>query len=53
LLVKGIIEKCDVLAYFGERGGQEIVSTKVSVISVTELKDVLSDGLHPVRLTLA
>ncbi len=37
LLAKGMVEKSDVLAYFGERDEQEIVSMKVWISSVTKL----------------
>ena len=40
LVAKGIAKKDDVLAYFGERSEREIVSMRVSIISVTEMKHV-------------
>jgi hypothetical protein len=52
LLAKGIVNKIDVLAYFGERDEQEIVSMKVSVISVTESKDVLSDAARNFSISI-
>jgi hypothetical protein len=36
-LAKGLVNKRDVLAYFGERDESEIISLRVSVISVTEM----------------
>jgi hypothetical protein len=44
LLAKGIVEKGDVLAYFGDRGESEIVSMKVSISSVTKLGAIPSDS---------
>ena len=38
LLAKGIVEKPDVLAYLEKRHEREIVSMKVSIISVTKLR---------------
>ena len=46
LLAKGIVEKRDVLAYFGVRGESEIIATKVSISSITELTVVPSDSLE-------
>lgn len=37
LLAAGMVEKRDVLAYFGERGEREIISMKVATVSVTQL----------------
>jgi hypothetical protein len=40
LLATGLIEKRDVVAYFGGRGEREIVSMKVSISSVTQLNPI-------------
>ena len=37
LVAKGIVNKGDVLAYFGERNESEIVSMRVSITSITEM----------------
>jgi hypothetical protein len=37
LIAKGTVPKGDVLAYFGERSEQEIVSMRVSIISITQI----------------
>ena len=50
-LAKGIVEKDDVLAYFGDRGEREIVSMKVSIVSVTKLSDIPSDDCSPLVTT--
>jgi hypothetical protein len=44
LLAKGIVGKSDVLAYFEKRNEREIVSMKVSIISVTKLSEMSSDS---------
>jgi hypothetical protein len=51
LLAKGIVEKRDVIAYFGGRGEREIVSMKVSIMSVTKLSDIPSDDRSPIVTT--
>ncbi len=43
LVAKGMVKKGDVLACFGDRNEQEIVSMQVSIISTTELSRVSSD----------
>ena len=40
LLAKALVDKGDVVAYFGERNEREIVSLRVSIISVTDIKHV-------------
>jgi hypothetical protein len=48
LLAKGTVEKDDVLAYLGERDEREIISMKVSIISVTKFSAVPSDSRESV-----
>jgi hypothetical protein len=48
LLANGIVEKDNVLAYFGGRDEFEIVSIKVSISSVTTLRAIPSDSREPV-----
>ncbi len=48
LLAKGTVEKDDVLTYLGERDEREIISMKVSIISVTKLSAVPSDSRESV-----
>ena len=51
LLARGMVEKRDVLAYFGERNEQEIISGKVVVMSVTKLSDIPSVAPGPIVTT--
>ena len=44
LIANGVAKKGDVLAYFGERNEREIVSMRVSIISVTEMSDPPSNS---------
>jgi hypothetical protein len=44
LVAKGIVKKGDVLAYFGDRKEREIISMRVSIISLTEMRHVSSSS---------
>ena len=50
LVTKGLTSKCDIVAYFGERKEREIVSLRVSIISVTNINNVPSDYPTPTNM---
>jgi hypothetical protein len=48
LLAKGMVKRCDVLAYFGERDEREIISMKVSISTVTPLDAIPTNSRESV-----